>query len=139
MQKEKRMKIAQQVASDIQEHNKKAMQREMENVGLTPARLAIKLLEKLDAKETKVHFDPKLGQFQYSMDLEDHTTQLKALELTAKILDLFKDSEVTNTVNVQTLATQHKARIDELDRYLQELLALVDNTDKEKCIDNNDL
>ena len=55
---------------------------------VTYSRVAKKVSKKLDATETKTHYDKEAGKWKYSRPLQAHAVQLRAAEFAAELLEM---------------------------------------------------
>ena len=65
------------------------IQQWLEDAGLSDNQLKMKILEKLDAKQTKILSHN--GVVTQEIEIEDHATQLKALEFAMKMKGMFSE------------------------------------------------
>ncbi len=103
------------VRSEIERVTERELTRIFDAAGVTTEKLAKRVREGLDAKETKVFLCQKDGELVYSKPMKAHDIRLKAIRLAAELREDFAPKEIN--FNVSLLASRlQAARRREIER-----------------------
>ena len=72
----------------------------------------LRLRQALNAKTVKVHYDKESGEWKYSEGLIDHTTRLKAVDLTLRLHEAYPADKVEHSGTLTMLAPERIRKPD---------------------------